>query len=120
MEVYVNGQVVSQERVAPGRLDVRNLPLTMGRNDARVVVRDAFGQTRELSSTYYLTSTALAQGVQDYQYNVGFRASALARRTGTIARRCCSPVIASASPTPSPPAAASKRIPASCTTADRR
>ena len=51
MEVYVNGQVVSQERVAPGRLDVRNLPLTMGRNDARVVVRDAFGQTRELSST---------------------------------------------------------------------
>jgi outer membrane usher protein len=73
MEVYVNGQVVSQERVAPGRLDIRNLPLTMGRNDARVVVRDAFGQTRELSSTYYLASTALAKGVQDYQYNVGFR-----------------------------------------------
>ena len=73
MEVYVNGQVVSQERVAPGRLDLRNLPLTMGRNDARVVVRDAFGQTRELSSTYYLTTTALAQGVHDYQYNVGFR-----------------------------------------------
>ena len=73
MEIYVNGQVVGQERVAPGRLDVRNLPLTMGRNDARVVVRDAFGQTLELSSTYYLTSSALAQGVQDYQYNVGFR-----------------------------------------------
>ena len=73
MEVYVNGQVVSQERVAPGRLDVRNLPLTMGRNDARIVVRDAFGATRELSSTYYLTTTALARGVQDYQYNVGFR-----------------------------------------------
>jgi outer membrane usher protein len=73
MEVYVNGQVVSQERVAPGRLDLKNLPLTMGRNDARIVVRDAFGQTRELSSTYYLTSTALAQGVHDYQYNVGFR-----------------------------------------------
>ena len=73
MEVYVNGQVVSQERVTPGRLDIRNLPLTMGRNDARVVVRDAFGQTRELSSTYYLATTALAQGVHDYQYSVGFR-----------------------------------------------
>ena len=73
MEVQVNGQVVSQERVAPGRLDVRNLPLTLGRNDARIIVRDAFGQTRELSSTYYLTTTALAAGVQDYQYNVGFR-----------------------------------------------
>jgi outer membrane usher protein len=73
MEVYVNGQVVSQERVTPGRLDIRNLPLTMGRNDARVVVRDAFGQTRELSSSYYLATTALAQGVHDYQYSVGFR-----------------------------------------------
>ena len=73
MEVYVNGQVVSQERVAPGRLDVRNLPLTMGRNDARIIVRDAFGATRELSSTYYLATTALARGVQDYQYNVGLR-----------------------------------------------
>lgn len=73
MEVYVNGQVVSQEQVAPGRLDIRNLPLTMGRNDARVVVRDAFGQTRELESTYYLTTTALAKGVHDYQYNAGFR-----------------------------------------------
>lgn len=73
MEVQVNGQVVSQERVAPGRLDVQNLPLTLGRNDAHIVVRDAFGQTRELSSTYYLTTTALAAGVQDYQYSVGFR-----------------------------------------------
>ena len=45
----------------------------MGRNDARVVVRDALGQTRELSSSYYLATTALAQGVHDYQYSVGFR-----------------------------------------------
>jgi outer membrane usher protein len=81
MEVYVNGQVVSQERVAPGRLDLRNLPLTMGRNDARVVVRDAFGQTRELSSTYYLTTSALAQGVHDYQYSVGFRRLGVGDRT---------------------------------------
>jgi outer membrane usher protein len=73
MEVYVNGRVVSQEPVAPGRLDLKNLPLTMGRNDARVVVRDAFGQTRELSSTYYLTTTALSRGVHDYHYNLGFR-----------------------------------------------
>jgi outer membrane usher protein len=80
MEVYVNGQVVSQEQVAPGRLDLKNLPLTMGRNDARVVVRDAFGQTRELSSTYYLTTTALSKGVQDYQYNLGFRRLAVGEK----------------------------------------
>jgi outer membrane usher protein len=47
--------------------------MTLGRNDAQVIVRDAFGVERELSSTYYLTTSALAQGVQDYQYSVGFR-----------------------------------------------
>jgi outer membrane usher protein len=81
MEVEVNGQVVSQQQVAPGRLDVRNLPLTIGRNDARIVVRDAFGQTRELSSTYYLTTTALAPGVHDYQYSFGFRRTGVGERS---------------------------------------
>lgn len=73
MEVYVNGQVVQQEPVAPGRLDIRNVPLTLGRNDARIIVRDAFGGTRELTSTYYLSASALAPGLHDYQYSVGFR-----------------------------------------------
>lgn len=73
MEVQVNGHVVRQEPVQPGRLNVTDLPLTLGRNDARIVVRDAFGGTRELSSTYYLTTSALAPGVHDYQYSVGFR-----------------------------------------------
>jgi outer membrane usher protein len=73
MEVQVNGQIVSREQVAPGRLDIRNLPMTLGRNDVQVIIRDAFGVERELSSTYYLTTSALAKGVQDYQYSVGFR-----------------------------------------------
>jgi outer membrane usher protein len=73
MEVQVNGQVVSREQVAPGRLELRNLPMTLGRNDAHVIVRDAFGGERELSSTYYLTTTALAKGIHEYQYSLGFR-----------------------------------------------
>jgi len=73
MEVQVNGQIVSREQVAPGRLDIRNLPMTLGRNDAQVIIRDAFGVERELTSNYYLTTSALAKGVQDYQYSVGFR-----------------------------------------------
>ncbi len=80
MEVQVNGQVVQQVQVAPGRLDLRNLPMTLGRNDAQIVVRDAFGGTRELTSTYYLTTTALAPGVQDYQYSVGFRREGIGER----------------------------------------
>jgi len=81
MEVHVNGQIVSQERVAPGRVDLQNLPVTLGRNDARIVVRDAFGVTRELSSTFYMTTTALAKGVHDYQYSIGFRRLAVGTKS---------------------------------------
>lgn len=71
MEVQVNGQVVSREQVAPGRLEVRNLPLVVGRNDAQVIVRDAFGNERAVTSNYYMTTTALAKGVHEYQYTAG-------------------------------------------------
>jgi outer membrane usher protein len=71
VEVHVNGRLVREERVQPGVLDLRNLPLTSGRNDTRIVVRDPFGGTRELSTTYYLTTSVLAPGVHDYQYAVG-------------------------------------------------
>ncbi len=73
VEVHVNGRIVSQEDVLPGRLDMRDLPLTVGRNDAKLVVRDAFGNSREISTSYYLASSVLAPGLHDYQYSLGFR-----------------------------------------------
>ena len=82
VEVYVNGRIISQASVAPGRIDLRNLPLTRGRNDATVVVRDAFGATRELSTDYYFSTTALAQGVHSYQYSVGWVRDSLERSWG--------------------------------------
>jgi outer membrane usher protein len=81
MEVQVNGQIVRREQVAPGRLEIRNLPMALGRNDAQVIVRDAFGVERELSSTYYLTTTALAESVHDYQYSVGFRRQSIGEQS---------------------------------------
>jgi outer membrane usher protein len=77
VEVHVNGRLVSQEQVAPGRLDLRNLPLTMGRNDARIVVRDAFGNASEISTSYYQSNAVLSRGLHDYQYSLGFRRDAL-------------------------------------------
>ena len=81
LEVRVNGQVVREEQVAPGRLDVQNLPLTLGRNDARLVVRDAFGVTREVTSDFYVTTTALAKGLQDYHYSVGWERRGMGARS---------------------------------------
>jgi outer membrane usher protein len=77
VEIHINGRLVGQEQVAPGRLDLRNLPLTVGRNDARIVVRDAFGNASEISTSYYLSSSVLSRGLHDYQYSLGFRRDAL-------------------------------------------
>jgi outer membrane usher protein len=76
VEVYVNGRLVQQENALPGRLDLRNLPLTTGRNDTRIVVRDPFGGAREITTGYYLTNAVLARGIQDYQYSLGWRRDA--------------------------------------------
>ena len=89
VEVYVNDQLVSQQQVAPGQVDLQNLPLTRGRNDARVVVRDAFGDTREFSTGYYLSTTALARGLHSYQYSLG----SIRDSVGTKSWRYTSPAL---------------------------
>jgi outer membrane usher protein len=81
VEVYVNGRLVSQEQVAPGQLDLRSLPLTTGYNDTRIVVRDPFGGTQEMNTSYYLTTSVLAPGLHDYQYSVGWRRASFGTRS---------------------------------------
>jgi outer membrane usher protein len=71
-EIYVNDRLVRTEQLAPGQFSLAQLPIVNGRNDAHVVLRDAFGGVRDLSASYYLTTTVLAPGLQDYQYSVGF------------------------------------------------
>ena len=70
-EVYVNDRLVGTEQLSPGQFALSQLPITTGRNDARVVIRDAFGGVRELSASYYLTTTVLARGLHEYQYGLG-------------------------------------------------
>ena len=81
VEVYVNDRMVSQQRVDPGLVDLQHLPLAAGQNQARIVVRDAFGAAREVASGFYVTSATLAPGLHDYQYSVGFRRAALGVRS---------------------------------------
>jgi outer membrane usher protein len=72
-DVYVNGQLVRQVQVQPGPFEFRNIPVYAGGGDVQVVVRDAFGGQRTLSSSYYLTSQLLAAGLSEFSYNLGFR-----------------------------------------------
>jgi outer membrane usher protein len=73
LEVHVNGRIVREEQVQPGRIDIRNLPMSTGQNDTRLVLRDPFGGRQEITSGFYVTNSVLARGVHDYQYSLGWR-----------------------------------------------
>lgn len=73
LELYVNDRLVQSEALAPGQFELTNLPLASGTNDARMIIRDAFGNVREVTQSYYLSTTTLAPGLHDYRYSVGFR-----------------------------------------------
>jgi outer membrane usher protein len=72
VEVYVNGRLVSRQQVSPGSFRLANVPMASGSNDTQVVVRDAFGREQSMASPFYLTTSALARGLHDYDYAVGF------------------------------------------------
>ena len=71
VDVYVNDRLVSRQQVAPGTFDLSNVPMNAGGNNTRVIVRDAFGREQQIAGAFYLTSSALARGVHDYDYAVG-------------------------------------------------
>jgi len=73
VDVYVNDRLVRRENIQPGLFKLQGVPLTTGSGDVRYVVRDAFGRSQQISSTYYLAAQSLAPGVQDYAYGAGFR-----------------------------------------------
>lgn len=73
VDVYVNGNIVKRQEVGPGTFQITNLLLPTGSGTTRVVVRDAFGQEREITSGFYASTAVLGQGLSEYTYNLGFR-----------------------------------------------
>ncbi len=71
-DVYVNGTLVRQVALPPGPFDLKELPVTAGGGTTRIVLRDAFGRTQEISSPYYFATFTLAPGLSDYGCGAGF------------------------------------------------
>ena len=72
VEVYANGQLVQRRDLPPGQFEVKSLPVSAGRGTTRVIVRDAFGRTQEFGAPYYVSTSLLSKGLQDYVYSAGF------------------------------------------------
>jgi len=81
LEVYVNGALVRRQEVAPGTLDLANIPVTTGANSVRTVLRDAYGREQTLDLQAVYSSGLLSPGLSDFSYHVGFLREDLARES---------------------------------------
>lgn len=84
VEIYANGSLVGRKALQAGPFSLEGLGLTPGRNDVRLLLRDPFGNTRELHGTsYYSASGVLASGLSEYALRIGMvRPSAFEDRYG--------------------------------------
>lgn len=72
VEVYANGALIARRELQPGPFSLQNLGVPPGRSDVQLIVRDNFGNRRELSGNrFYTTSGLLAPGLSDYAIRVG-------------------------------------------------
>ena len=72
VEVYSNGALIARRALQPGPFSLDNIGVPPGRSDVQVVVRDNFGNRRDLSAArFYTTTTLLAPGLSDYGLRLG-------------------------------------------------
>lgn len=71
VDVYVGDTRVFHDRFAPGPFEVRDFNYYGGRQDVRIVTRDALGQEQVHSYPFYFTDQVLGAGVHDFSYNAG-------------------------------------------------
>jgi outer membrane usher protein len=72
LDIYVNGRLVRQEELPPGKFQLSNIPGNVGAGNTQVVIRDVFGNQSSIGSPYYLATHVLSQGLSDFGYSLGF------------------------------------------------
>ena len=72
VDIYVNGQIVSQQELPPGPFELRNVPVSAGAGNAQIVVRDVFGHEQTMATPYYFSTEVLAKNISEYVYSAGF------------------------------------------------
>ncbi len=71
VEVYVNGILTSQQRLGPGRFNVRDFPIAIGLSDVKIKVRDDLGQEESYDFSLLFENSILNEGTQEFSYNFG-------------------------------------------------
>lgn len=73
LDVWVDGVRIRSETLPPGPFRLADLKVPVGASTARFVLRDALGREQVLTESYHLADEALAPGVSEYAYSLGWR-----------------------------------------------
>ncbi|UOF00229.1 fimbria/pilus outer membrane usher protein [Bdellovibrio reynosensis] len=72
VEIFVNGFLYSQLRLAPGVFNIRDYPLAVGQNSVKVKITDDLGQVEIFDFSILFENTLLGKGVHEFSYAAGF------------------------------------------------
>ncbi len=72
VEIYVNGFLYSQMRLAAGVFNIRDFPLTLGQNNVKVKIRDDLGQEETFDFSVLFENSILVKGEQEFSYSAGY------------------------------------------------
>jgi outer membrane usher protein len=71
VELYVNDALRFRGDVDQGPFTLNQTPLVTGAGEVTVVVRDALGVERRVTTSYYVSSRLLRRGLSDYSIEIG-------------------------------------------------
>lgn len=81
LEVWLGDRLLRRTEVAPGTLDIENLPLSSGLSEVRTVLRDAFGREQSASTFFLMGTNLLAPGLSDWEAAAGMKRATDADRS---------------------------------------
>jgi outer membrane usher protein len=74
VDVRINGIVIRQLLLTPGRYDLRDIPLVQGANDVELLIRDDTGREQIISNRNFFDFNLLDAGISDFSFSAGVRA----------------------------------------------
>ncbi|HSG91111.1 MAG TPA: fimbria/pilus outer membrane usher protein, partial [Pseudomonadales bacterium] len=82
VDVFVNGQRLASEQLAPGPFTIEHLPSINGAGQLQVVVVDALGRQQVVAQPYYTGTALLRAGLDEWSVEIGGIREDYGRRSG--------------------------------------
>jgi len=71
LDVYVNGQLQHREQVAAGSYLLQDVPVMNGAGQMQVVAVDALGRQQVFTQDFYVATSLLKEGLNEYSFSAG-------------------------------------------------